>query len=405
MKQLLSITNPNTNQQKALKKLETLGLPTKKNEEYRYFDIENILSKEWERFEANTQDIKESQNIIIHNGVVVNMPKDKGIILEYSSEIDIDEEHFDPIYYLGHTLNKTHIKIRFTKDCRVVIRHINSINDKFISYRTALYFDKNVKVDIVEFIEDLDTDNSLMLLGSDIFVSSKAEVSLVRERTAKKNGLIAISSDRVNVDKNALFSYHTFDFGDGKGLNLVKAKLDEEAKINSYHLLFARDKANIGNISKIIHAGKNSKSTQKAKNILQGVAKGIFDALIKINNLAPKSITHQNSQAILLNDGAFMASKPQLEIYIDDVEASHGSTIGELDADQLFYLRSRGINKENARKLLILAFANEMIDVIEDKLIRETLHCSFDKVYHNKPQVECIATCHHCEEMVLKEDS
>lgn len=403
MKQFLTLKNPSFIQKRALEKLELLGLPTKKSEEYRYFGIEAILSKEWERFEAKPKEIKESQNIIIQNGIVVNMPKDKGIILEYSDEIDLDEEHYDPLYYLGHALNKTCIKIRFTKDCKVIIRHINSLQDKFVSYRTALHFDENIKVDMVEFIEDINADNSLMLFGSDIFVSSGAKVSLTRERTAREGGLIAISSDRVEVDKNAWFSFHTFDFGDGKGLNLIKTKLYQEADTNSYHLLFARDKANMGNISKIIHAGKNSKSTQKAKNILQDVAKGIFDALIKIDNLAPKSITHQNSQAILLNDGAFMASKPQLEIYIDDVEASHGSTIGELDRDQLFYLRSRGINKENARKLLILAFANEMIDVIEDKLVRETLHCSFDKVYHNKPQVECIATCHHCEEVVLKE--
>ena len=405
MKQLLTPANPSANQKRALEKLELLGLPTKKSEEYRYFGIEAILSKEWERFEAKPEKIQTSQNIVIHNGVVVSMPKDKGISLEYSDETDMDEEHFDPLYYLGHALNNTNIKIRFSKDCSVVIRHISSAKEKFISYRTSLYFDENVKVDVVEFIEDINAKNSFSLFGSDIFVSNKAKVSLIRERTALKDGLTAISTDRIEVKEDAVFGYHTFDFGDGKGLNLIKAKLYENANINSYHLLFAKEKANMGNISKIIHKGKNSKSTQKAKNILQDVAKGIFDALIKIENSAAKSITHQNSQAILLNDGAFMASKPQLEIYIDDVEASHGSTIGELDADQLFYLRSRGINKEDARKLLILAFANEMIDMIEDKYTKETLHCSFDKVYHNKPQVECIATCHHCEEMVLKEIS
>ena len=105
----------------------------------------------------------------------------------------------------------------------------------------------------------------------------------------------------------------------------------------------------------------------------------------------------------MLNDGAYMASKPQLEIYIDDVEASHGSTIGELDAQQLFYLRSRGIAFEEARKMLILAFTNEIIDAIEDENTRENVHLSFEKVYYGHGQLECMATCHHCSDTVFGE--
>jgi len=96
-----------------------------------------------------------------------------------------------------------------------------------------------------------------------------------------------------------------------------------------------------------------------------------------------------------------MASKPQLEIYIDDVEASHGSTIGELDEQALFYLRSRGITLQEAQKMLILAFANEIIDAIEDEEIRESVHHSFEYVYYGEGHIECIATCHNCSDSII----
>ena len=91
-----------------------------------------------------------------------------------------------------------------------------------------------------------------------------------------------------------------------------------------------------------------------------------------------------------------MASKPQLEIYIDDLEASHGSTTGQLDKAQLFYLRSRGIKEEDAKKMLILGFANEIIDSIENEDMRECVHASFESAYYGKPQLACLQTCGGC---------
>ena len=405
MTRLLNLLSPNEMQTEALEKLKQIGLPTKKTEEYRYFDIKALMSKKWDRYIGDEIDIKDGKDIIIQNGIVISMPKNKGITIEYVTKADMDKNHFDPLYYLGYALSKTNIKIHFSKNCDVIIRHIYNIADKLIPYRTFLYIDDNVKADIVEFTEDANADNSFVCSGADIFVAKNANVSLIKEQTTRKNGCVCISSDRAHIKPNATFNLHTFNFGDGESLNLIKAELQNEAHINSYHLLFAKENANMGTVSKIIHKGKSSKSVQKSKNILQDSAKGIFDALIKIDNQAPKSTTNQNSQAILLNDGAFMASKPQLEIYIDDVEASHGSTIGELDAGQLFYLRSRGMEQNEARKMLILAFANEMIDLIEEKDVKETIHKSFDYVYRNKPQIECIATCHNCEEIMLKEKS
>jgi Fe-S cluster assembly protein SufD len=98
-----------------------------------------------------------------------------------------------------------------------------------------------------------------------------------------------------------------------------------------------------------------------------------------------------------------MASKPQLEIYIDDLEASHGSTTGQLDEKALFYLRSRGIKEVEAKKMLILAFANEAIDTIKDETIANHIYVDFEKAYYGSAELDCIKTCHECEDMVLGE--
>ena len=86
-----------------------------------------------------------------------------------------------------------------------------------------------------------------------------------------------------------------------------------------------------GTVSQIVHVGEHSTSKQEAKNILDGEARGIFDALIRVEHSAKFTKAEQNSKAILLHEKAYMASKPQLEIYIDELEASHGATTGQLD--------------------------------------------------------------------------
>jgi len=128
-------------------------------------------------------------------------------------------------------------------------------------------------------------------------------------------------------------------------------------------------------------------SRHLAKSILKENAIGIFDGRIQVNQNARYTKTSQNSKAILLNNHAFMKSKPQLEIYIDELEASHGSTIGQLDEAALFYLCSRGITTDEARKMLILAFANEMIEAVQDSDLAQQIRDDFESAYHWKKDI------------------
>lgn len=120
-----------------------------------------------------------------------------------------------------------------------------------------------------------------------------------------------------------------------------------------------------GDITTVVaHDAPNCASRQTIKNVLSDRSRGVFQGRIEVARVAQKTDGYQMNQALLLSPGAEIDCKPQLEIYADDVKCSHGATVGELDADQLFFLRSRGIPLEQARSMLVRAFLSEALDPI-----------------------------------------
>ncbi|SFV56428.1 Iron-sulfur cluster assembly protein SufD [hydrothermal vent metagenome] len=401
-KDLEKLQPKNDSAKVAFECLKELGMPTKKTEQYRYFDIESLLKKEWQFAPKERVQIKEAEFLEIVDGVVTKAPKE--IEICYKSKSMIQKGHFDPLYYLGHLLNDEVISIKITKDTNLKIVHRYKLPKSLISYRLDIETVPNIALQLSESFDGCDACESFVLSGYDLKIARDARVEIIKDETLIEGTYTPIYSNLIDLDQQACGKLFTFDFGNADGLELLQVKLASESEFYADHLLYAKGEGKRGTVSQIIHSGKNAKSDQKAKNILQDRARGIFDALIKIDQTGAGAKAYQNSKAVLLNDGAYMASKPQLEIYIDDVEASHGSTIGELDEDQLFYIRSRGIALQEARKILILAFANEIIDAIEDESVRESVHLSFERVYYGQSQLECIATCHGCSDTIIGEE-
>ncbi|MCH4026316.1 MAG: Fe-S cluster assembly protein SufD [Acetobacter fabarum] len=123
----------------------------------------------------------------------------------------------------------------------------------------------------------------------------------------------------------------------------------------------------VGDITSVItHAASDCTSRQTVRNVLDGHARGVFQGKVLVERIAQKTDGYQMNQALLLSPEAEIDAKPELEIYADDVRCSHGATVGALDDDQLFYLRSRGIPEQEARQMLIDAFLDEAIALVED---------------------------------------
>ena len=364
----------------ALERFASLGLPTKKSEEYRYFQIEKLFEKEYRTLSYVPHPIEESDKIVITDGMVTHAPKGMRIYYEQCQAMDM--EHFDPLYYLGHLLSPHVIKIDLDGDADVELEHRYTQSGALINYRIVLLNQANRHSTVFESFHAEDISDTLVLYGYDIFVAPDSTLRMLKNQNMHDNQYAMVASHRFKLDQRANAVIKSFDMGEDMGLQLIKAELDRYAHMDAGHLLYLNNKAQRGTVSKIIHKGEHATSHQEAKNILDGHSRGIFDALIKVEHSAKYTKAHQNSKAILLDERAYMAAKPQLEIYIDELEASHGSTTGQLDPKQLFYLRSRGISEVEARKMLVIAFANTLIEQVKDHRHQEIIKKTFDEAFY-----------------------
>jgi Fe-S cluster assembly protein SufD len=130
------------------------------------------------------------------------------------------------------------------------------------------------------------------------------------------------------------------------------------------------------------HKHPESRSNQHIKGILQKDSSGVFQGKVVVSKDAQKTDAFQFNQNLLLSENAEVNIKPELEIYADDVKCSHGATTGELDEQMLFYLRSRGLNKEESKKILIEGFVNELFENVANKELKKKLLLTSKKIIY-----------------------
>lgn len=152
--------------------------------------------------------------------------------------------------------------------------------------------------------------------------------------------------------------------------------------VNGAQLLDAKQHGDLSSI--ITHAAPNCVSRQTVKNVLAGNARGVFQGKIHVERIAQKTDGYQMNQALLLSDTAEIDAKPELEIYADDVKCSHGATVGAIDPEQLFYLRSRGITLSDARSMLIRAFLHDVVHLLEDTRLRDSLDLAVEAWWNQR---------------------
>jgi Fe-S cluster assembly protein SufD len=185
----------------------------------------------------------------------------------------------------------------------------------------------------------------------------------------------------VSVKKYANYSTGTYTFGGSLVRNNLNVALDSdlcEAHLNG--LFIAGGVQLIDNHTLVDHKFPNCQSNELYKGIAKDKSTGIFNGKIFVQKDAQKTNAYQSSKNILMSDDATINTKPQLEIYADDVKCSHGTSTGKVDENALFYLKARGIGEESARKLLLQAFAQEVIDKVEVEELRERITVMFNGV-------------------------
>ena len=183
-----------------------------------------------------------------------------------------------------------------------------------------------------------------------------------------------IATLQVRQNRDSRFASHSISFGGQLVRNDINVLLDAEGAGCTLNGLFmAGGRQHMDYHTRVDHAKANGTSQEFYKGILDGRARGVFNGRVKVHPDAQKTDAHQSNNNLLLSRDAEIDTKPELEIYADDVKCSHGATVGQLDEQTLYYLRSRGIGEKQARGLLTYGFAREIIERVSLSPLRDKL--------------------------------
>ena len=253
---------------------------------------------------------------------------------------------------------------------------------KAIHLRNLIVAERGSEVTIVQHYLSLRDHDGFTNVGTDVVVGENASVTDYRiEEEGPK--AIHVSNLEARLGRDGRFASHAALLGGALVRNNVHPVLDGEGcdcLLNGLYLADGQEQ--IDNHMRVEHAKPHGSSRQFFRGILDGHARGIFAGRIIVARDAQKTDAKQNNSNLLLSEHAEADSKPQLEIYADDVKCTHGATVGQINEEALFYLRSRGIDEAAARNLLIDAFATECIDRMELESVRDYLKAFLARRLH-----------------------
>jgi Fe-S cluster assembly protein SufD len=255
-------------------------------------------------------------------------------------------------------------------------------NNPVWHHRSLLILGENSHATLVENYTGQRENVYLSNAVTEIVIGAGAHVDHYKvQREGEKAFHMAVM--QVQIGRDARFSSHAVTQGGQwvrNEINAVFEGVGGECTLNG--LYQAGGEQLVDNHTFIDHAYPHCDSHELYKGILDGKARGVFNGKIYVRQDAQKTDAKQTNQTLLLSDDATINTKPQLEIYADDVKCTHGATVGQLDAESIFYLRSRGVGLAEARSLLTYAFANDIVSRIKVAAVREELERSLLQAHH-----------------------
>ena len=232
--------------------------------------------------------------------------------------------------------------------------------------RTLVLAEEGAELTVVEEFLSLGDTTVFCNAATELVAGEGAVVSHYRIEQGNR-GLFQISTLRIQQDKSANVSSHSVLLGGALVRNNVHPVLAGEGGVCLINGLFlGREREHVDNYMLVEHASAHCESRQFYHGILDDQAHGVFHGRIIVHKDAQKTDAKQTNRNLLLSDNAQIDTKPQLEIFADDVKCTHGATIGQIEENALFYLRARGIDELSARRLLLEAFASECLDRMKE---------------------------------------
>jgi Fe-S cluster assembly protein SufD len=230
----------------------------------------------------------------------------------------------------------------------------------FSAPRTLIVADPKSQATIIEHYVGLDAPGYFSNAVTELALAPGAKLTHYRLQEESTQGF-HIGGVHVRQGRDSEFVSHAIDLGGLLVRNDLRAVLSEGATCTLNGLYVASGRQHVDNHTLIDHAEPRSTSRELYKGVLDGRARAVFNGRVVVHPDAQKSDAQQTNNNLLLSEDAEIDTKPELEIYADDVKCSHGATVGQLDTDQLYYLRTRAVDEASARDLLTFAFANDVL--------------------------------------------
>jgi Fe-S cluster assembly protein SufD len=366
---------PTKVQANAFTHLKDIGLPGKKSETYKFTPISQVLAKQinWEENETSFAFDKhelykfEGSHLVIVNGVLDMQNSKIDDTIEVSTEAITEGKH-DPFSLLNTAMANQEIKVTCKSSSNIFLYHYTT--RVFTNPRVMVLTEKNVECNVVEKVINQSSFNAFINLYTSFQLGNNS--SLKHTKIQDYNSTtFTHETTTASVSRDARFYNNTYSFGGALIRNNLRIDLDDEYCEGYMHGVFLLDgKSHVDNNTSVDHKKPNAYSDEVYKGIVDEKATGIFNGKIYVRKDAQKTNAFQSNNNILLSDDAVIHTKPQLEIWADDVKCSHGCTTGQLDKDAVFYLRSRGINERDAKSILLKAFASEALEHVSIAEIR-----------------------------------
>lgn len=393
----------------AITKFEDLDFPTTSNEDWKYTNVSPIFKYDFKLSDADakiaTEDVERlkienlTENLMVFiNGIYSEehsnlLPLPKGVKIEnLAFTLKNDPEFL--IKYFGKDVNVDNgfvaLNTAITQDGTVVyipdkcvidepIQILNLTSSRKGEYvlsqpRNIIVAGKNSHVRIIETYNSLSEEPSFTNVVTEIDAGENSYVELFRIQNENLNSF-QISKTQVEQERNSNFTSYNITLGGALVRNDLNTVLDDvNINCNLYGLYILEDSQHVDNHTLIDHAKPHCLSNELYKGVLKDKSRAVFNGKVFVRKDAQKTNAYQSNKNILLSQEATVDTKPQLEIFADDVRCTHGATVGQLDDESVFYLRSRGIDKENARSILIRAFANDIFEKIKIDALRDHLN-------------------------------
>ena len=386
-----------------LKLFNQQGFPSRNQEDWKFSDINQIFSKNFKNLESFKNEIKpksinfikefDHNHILMVNGKLENSEfkfedKNKIKIKSYNdSNFSLNNEE-NSLINLNNALSNNGLFLEVADNYRfekaIIIYNVftDDLKDNLLNNKNKIILGKNSELHIVEYNINQSKNKFIYNTTENVILNENASLKTINLQANQNEGFFyKFSKGKMKSNSN----YSSFIFSSGPKFNKIDAEFDlegENCDCNIKSALFINKDKHQEIKTKINHLVPNCKSYQKIKSVVDADGKGVYQGKIYVKDIAQKTNAYQLSKALLLSENSEFNSKPELEIYADDVKCSHGSTSGSVDENSIHYLMTRGLSKKQAVQLLVNGFLNEIIGDIKSNSVRKFIENKIEIQIH-----------------------